>query len=112
MSAWVIALALSAGYLVQKNFKMNSRLEEAVQEFQEGNRGKEGETAAIRKVQRTVPDSEKFDSMNVQDLTRKEAQELGRARQAARDEVARFESPEPTMPEIQGVYLHFDNRGV
>ena len=58
MSAWVIALGLSAGYLVNKNLQMTERLEQQVKVHQEEAKPADpGPTSeAIRTVQRTVPD--------------------------------------------------------
>ena len=111
MSAWVIALGLGAGYLINKNLQMEGRLQESVKAFNSAARpaspGPRSEE--IRNVQRRVPDSERLQDINVQDLPREQVQRLASYREAARGDVEAWESgPEP----IQGVFLVYDNHGV
>jgi hypothetical protein len=111
MSAWVIALGLGAGYLINKNLSMRSRLAESVETFQRqadpANPGPE--TEEIRQVQATVPDADRYQDMNLQDLSRKDVQGLVKAREQAFREVAAYEQG---APPIQGVYLSYDRHGV
>lgn len=111
MSAWVIALGLSAGYLVNKNLKMAERLEQAVQVHHEQAKPADPgpATDTIRKVQRTVPASDRYQDMNLQDLSASDVKGLTQAREQAHQEVAAFEQGPPP---IQGVYLNVHDRGV
>lgn len=109
MSAWVIALGLSAGYLINKQLHMTQRLDEKIKEHH--SRAQPATplaTEEIRKVQRTVPDSEKYQDMNVQELPTAEIKKLTTAREAAHQEVAAYEAGPPP---IQGVWLNFGDRG-
>jgi hypothetical protein len=112
MSAWVIGLGLSAGYLINKNLQMSSRLEESMQEFQEAAQPADPgpPTSEIRQVQRTVPMADQYQDLNMQDLGRQEVKAITAAREGAAAAVQRYEAP--VLPEIEGVYLQFDNHGV
>lgn len=114
MSAvWLLGLGLSAGYLMQQKRQVLGRLDQAAKAFNEGaNPADPGpQTDEIRMVQRTLPDADVNESMNVQDLTRADAQNLRKLRDEAAMEVVRYETAS-TPPPIEGVYLHFDNHGV
>ena len=110
MSAWVIALGLSAGYLINKKLQLSQRLEEQVaahhSSAQPANPGPRSEE--IRNVQRTVPDSERYQDINVNELPPREVQKLTDAREAAHQEVAQYERGPPP---IQGVWLNVADRG-
>lgn len=115
-STWVIALGLAAGYLMNKNLAPTSkgnRLEQAQQQFndaaQKADPGPESEE--IRSIQRTVPAADLNESLNIQDLSRADVQAIQASRQKAAGDVVRYEAP-LSLPEIEGVYLHFDNHGV
>lgn len=109
MSAWVIALGLGAGYLINKNLQIARQIETSVAEYQSTAKPAEGlSSAEVRQVQRTVPVADRYEDMNLQDLSRADAQGLVEARERAHQEVAAYESG----PAIQGVYLVYDNRGV
>tara|TARA_Y100000768_G_scaffold36748_1_gene24012 strand:- start:924 stop:1262 length:339 start_codon:yes stop_codon:yes gene_type:complete len=112
MSAWVLALALSAGYLMNKNMIMQTRLEEKVHEFNQSAAPADPgpATATIRAVQRTVPLEEKYQDVNLARLSNQRVQEIGAASDQASAAVAAYESQ--SLPEIQGVYLVRDNYGV
>ena len=105
MSAWVIALGLSAGYLINKNLTMKHKLEERMTTYQQNAQpATDGPpTAVIRDVQRNVPDADRFQDMNVQDLPPKDIKKLESARDAQAAEVRKFEMP--SVPEIEGVWL-------
>jgi hypothetical protein len=111
MSAWAIALTLAAGYLVNKNLKMTHRLDQSVKEYQTARPANPGPaTEEIRQVQRAVPIADSLQDLNLQDLTRDDVKHLSQERARAAQEVVAYESP--TVPEIQGVYLHFDRHGI
>ena len=111
MSAWLLALGISAGYLINKNLQIKSRLNEGIKVYQEAAKPADPGPASseIRRVQRTVPDADKYESMNIQDLSREDVDKLRIAREGAFNEVVAYESG---APPIQGVYLTFDNHGV
>ena len=106
MSAWVIALGLSAGYLINKQMQISQRLEEVMHEHNTHTTAATP-SAEIRRVQRTVPDGVKYQDMNVTELPPAEVRKLVAAREAAHQEVAQYESGPP----IQGVWLNFGDRG-
>ena len=85
MSAWVIGLGIAAGYLINKNVHMQKRLTESVQEFQESAKPAEPgpQSKEIRAVQRSVPASERYESLNLQDLDRKDVDALVNMKDAA-----------------------------
>jgi len=101
MSAWVIALGLSAGYLMNKQLSFAQVVGEKVREYQSG-----GETAEIREVQRRVPDADKYGEINMRQPAA-DVKKLTDAREAAHREVAAYESGPP----IQGVWLNLGDRG-
>lgn len=111
MSAWVVALGLSAGYLINKNVQMRSRLHESMTKSNAAaHPATDGPpTAEIRKVQATVPIADRYQDMNLQDLSTKTAADLVARREAAHQEVAQYEQG---LPQIEGVYLSFDRHGV
>ena len=110
MSAWVIALGLSAGYLINKQMQMGQRLDEKIHEHHSRAQPAEPgpETAEIRKVQRTVPDADKYQDINTPELPRERVRELAGYREAAHQEVAAYETGPPP---IQGVWLNLGDRG-
>ena len=109
MSAWVIALGLGAGYLINKNLAIASQIDRSVEEFQSAAKPAEGLTSQeVRQVQRTVPVADRYEDMNLQDLSRADAESLVEQREKVHQEVMQYESGPP----IQGVYLVYDNRGV
>jgi tellurite resistance protein len=105
MSAWVLALGLSAGFLVRQNLAMQKRLEIASSQVEECN--KTEATKEIRKVKKSIPLADQFSEMNVQ-LPASDQRYLQKEQESALERVSVFESP-PVMPEIQGVWL--DSRG-
>ena len=105
MTAWLVALTLASAYLINKNLRIGSRLDQAVKEV-----NKESESEAIRKVQRTVPLGDRMQDLNLQDLPASDVKKLEQQRVAAAREVVAYEAP--VIPEIQGVYLHFDRHGI
>lgn len=112
--AWVIALGISAGYLISKNQQIHNRLDDAVTEFNEAAKpATDGpQTEEIRNVQATVPMADRYEDFNMQDLTTQQARALVDQRQRAAQQVISYENASGVLPPIQGVYLQFDNRGV
>tara|TARA_B100000579_G_scaffold408294_1_gene396310 strand:- start:47 stop:397 length:351 start_codon:yes stop_codon:yes gene_type:complete len=116
MSLWVIALGLSAGYLMNKNLQpqLMQRLEEQKTAY---NSAANPETAGpptstIRHVQRTLPDADVNESMNIQDLTADDARAIRADYARASAEVHEYENAMGLSPPIQGVWLTKDNYGV
>ena len=100
MSAWIIGLGLAAGYFIQKKFEMGETIEAAAKKVNGS-----GPTEGIRKVQRTVPDSDKYEDINVAQLPAKDAEWLrshGQVIREARDQFEKQAGPPP----IQGVWLN------
>ena len=110
MSAWILALGLSAGYLVRQNLQVKTTLETAEKVYNAPREGGE-KGQEIRQIQRQVPIADQFQDMNLQDLSGKDARRLAENQRSAADDVIKYENPEP-LPEIQGVWLNFDNRGI
>lgn len=111
MTAWVIALGLGAGYLINKNLTMSQRIDESVKEYQSA-APQEGDGLSsehVRQVQRRLPDADRYDSMNLDDLPPSDVRVLQRQREAAHQEVVEFESGPPP---IEGVYLTMERGGV
>ena len=107
MSAWVIALGLSAGYLMNKQVQMGQRLDEKILDHHSraapANPGPP--TAEIRRVQRQQCVEQ---DINVQELPAKDVKSIAAAQEAKHQEVAAFEAgPAP----IQGVWLNVGDRG-
>ena len=111
MSAWVIGLGLSAGYLINKNLAMDARLQETVKEHnQSAKPATDGPpTEEIRQVQRSLPIADRYQDMNLQDLSRQDADALAKEQEAQHQSVSSYEA---SLPQIEGVYLSFDRHGV
>ena len=109
-SAWVLALGISAGYLINKNLQMGQAIEQVVKAAPTAKPATPGpSTEAIRNVQRTVPAADRYQDMNVQDLTKRQMDSLAEGQAGAAAKVAEWEAgPAP----IQGVYLNLSDRGV
>lgn len=112
---WAIGLGIAAGYLVQKKITMQNRLEEAVTEFQSAARpdDKPVGSGQVRQIQRLVPDSDRFQDMNLHDLSKEDVRDLEKRQMDAAREVAQWESQVLNQsPPIEGVYMTFDRHGV
>ena len=111
MSAWVIALGLSAGYLINKQLRFTEKLDETIKTYNEAAKPAEPgpTTERIRKVQRTVPSADKYQDMNLQDIDSARVNELTTERERAHQQVAAFEAGPPP---IQGVWLNYGDRGI
>ena len=110
MSAWLLALGLSAGYLMTKKVTMGQALDEQVKKQNESVEPERNgpSSEAIRNVQRTVPAADRYQDMNVQDLTKKEMDGLAAGQMQQRERVAEFEAG---LQPMQGVYLNLCDRG-
>ena len=108
MSAWLLALGLSAGYLMQKNQQVQSQLQQSIKEFntREAAAAKYLTTEAIRGVQANLPDADKYQDMNIKDLPREDVNKLTEQHASSRVEVQNYESLSAPQQKIQGVYFH------
>ena len=114
--AWVIALGLSAGYLINKQMQISQRVSESVKAYEHERAlppmapthpaGIIPTTSGIRKLQGTVEPAVVYDDINNTELNKTEVSKLLDARESAADEVERFE----TQPgyRVQGVLLNYD----
>lgn len=109
--AWVLALGLSAGYLINKNMAMASRLQQSINAYNAEAADDDPKLASseIRKVQATVPAADRFEAMNIQDLQDADVRTINSARESAKQAVADYEAGQGP---IRGIYLTFDNHGV
>ena len=122
MSAWVVGLALSAGYLINKNLHFKSKIDKLEEATTKYNNAVEPAspgptTKAIRKTQsdptRTVGKSGgRYDDFNQENGTsRAEMNQVLAVQDSLAQEVQNYELP-PRFPEIEGVMLLRDNFGI
>ena len=110
--SWLVALTLGAGYLINKKFHLQQKLDEQVRVFhEEGAKPADpGPTsAAIRDVQQTLPLADQYQDMNIQDLQMKDVKVLQESQNSAAREVQQYEQGQGP---IRGVFLVYDNFGV
>ena len=108
MSAWVIALGLAAGYLINKNMVISGRLDQAISEFNSAAKpSTSGVTSAEVRTAWKRTDHVKYGDMN-SDLPRKEMDTLAAGEEKAAQEVQQFDGQDT----IHGVMLHYDRLGV
>ena len=118
MSAWVVLLALSAGYLVNKNLQMKDTLEQASTKFEgaaepasPGPTSKDIRSTLANPDLATGKSGGKYDDFNQGSGTSRAGmnQILDVQRSAVKD-VEAYEAP--ALPEIQGVMMLRDNYGI
>ena len=110
MSVWLLGLGISAGYLINKNLSMHKKIDEMVMKYNDNAEPADPgpPTECIRAVQRRVPDSDRYEDINVTDLPVKDVQSLTEAREAHLSTASKYEQgPGP----IEGVYLNYGDRG-
>lgn len=109
MSAWIVGLALAAGYLINKNISVRTQLENASQNYNRAAKpATDGVTSAeVRKAWRNV-DSTRFGDM-AEDLPLSQKLDLDQRVQAQRAAVEEYDAP--TMQPIQGVLMTYDRLG-
>ena len=112
MGVWLVMLALGTSFLMQKNQRQLMALEHVRRQVNSAADPADPgpETREIRNVQRSLPLSETVGELNMQDLSRKDVATIQGAHAAAAQEVTQYEAP--VLPEIEGVYLQFDNFGI
>ena len=109
MSAWVIGLALAAGYLINKNVQVKSKLENAAAEYNSAAKpATDGVTSSeLRSAWRNT-DFTRFGDMS-EDLSSSQKNALD---QQVRDQNAAVEKYDaPSVPAIEGVLLTYDRCG-
>ena len=106
MSAWIIALGLSVGYLISKNVSVRQQLEESVAKFNSAAKPATGgvTSAEVRDAYKSKA-FVKYGDMNT-DIPMKQ---LDEGAQKMADDVSAFDGG---SQQIQGVLLHFDGLGI
>ena len=119
MSAWIIALALSAGYLINKNVQIKDQLEQASTKYNRSAEPAEpGPTSDEIRSQQSNKDlatgrsGGKYDDFNQgTGSSRSQMNQVLAAQDAAAQVVQEYES-RAAIPEIQGVMMIRDNYGI
>ncbi len=111
MSAWVVALGLGAGYLINKNTIIQNQLETSADEFNSAAKPATGGVTSeeVRKAHRRI-DYVKYGDMNT-DLLKRQKDALLEKASAAEEQAERFDSG-PLSQQIQGVLMVYDHLGV
>ena len=109
MSAWIIALGLSVGYLISKNVSVRQQLEESVAKFNSAAKPATGgvTSAEVRDAYKSKA-FVKYGDMNT-DIPTSQMKPLDEGAQKTADEVSAFDGG---SQQIQGVLLHFDGLGI
>ena len=108
MSAWVIALGLSAGYLINKNAAIKTQIETAAEKPHAAAKpATDGVTSAEVRSAYKSTQHVTYGDMNT-DLPKQEMDQLAAGARRQAQEVSSFDGEAP----IQGVLLHFDHLGV
>ena len=104
MSAWVVALGLAAGYLINKNMVIKGQLEQSVVEHNSAARpSASGVTSSEVRAAWKSLDGVKYGDMNT-DLPKTQMDSIAASAMAAAGEVAQFDAA-VHFPRIQGVLL-------
>lgn len=112
MSAWIIGLAISAGYLINKNLAVQSRLTEAEAEYNSAAKPATGgvTSAEVRTAWKNT-DFSTFGDFN-SDWSQSEKRKVVAREAAAAESVQTFESGAGgVLPQIEGVLMTFDRLG-
>tara|TARA_R100000951_G_scaffold115508_1_gene123806 strand:+ start:1532 stop:1864 length:333 start_codon:yes stop_codon:yes gene_type:complete len=109
MSAWVVGLALAAGYLINKNIQVRSRLETSKAEYNTVAKPATGSvtTGEIRTAWANT-DFTRYGDMS-EDLTQRQKDALDAKVVAQQEAVEQYDASE--VPSIQGVLLTYDRLG-
>lgn len=110
MSAWVVGLGLSAGYLINKNISFTGELDKSIAAFQGAAQpATSGVTSAeVRQAYKST-DFVKYGSMN-EELSASEKNAL-LSRETAQASAVQSYDGSPSEP-IQGVVMQYDRLGV
>ena len=106
MSAWVIGLGVAAGYLVNKNNKVTSRIDNAVASYENAhtdNGTTGGSTSAEIEYAKALPSSLKCSDINNL-ISGADLAAINSAQAKSATEVRAYDSA-PSPPEIIGVML-------
>ena len=105
MSAWVLGLALGAGYLINKNVQVSNRLQDSVAEYQStAEPADEGVTSEeVRKAWMNTDSVRNGDF--AEEIPRERRASIQHAQQMAERAVQQFEAP--TTQPIEGVLMTF-----
>jgi hypothetical protein len=119
MSAWIVGLALSAGYLINKNLHVKNQLEQATTKFQMSAEPAEpGPTSAEIRTKQQDPDISGTASGGTFDdfyqgagSSKQHMQQIVNVQQSQKAVVQNYES-RVALPEIEGVMMLRDNFGI
>ena len=109
MSAWVVGLALAAGYLINKNIQVRGRIEDAKAEYNSAAKPATGSvtTSEVRAAWAST-DFTRYGDMS-EDLTQKQKDSLDSRVAAQQQAVEQYDAS--VAPSIQGVLLTYDRLG-
>ena len=109
MSAWIIGLALAAGYLINKNISVRTQLEDASAEYNKAAKPATGgvTSSEVRQAWRNTAFT-RFGDM-AEDLAESQKMELDRKVQVQREAVEQYDAA--TVQPIQGVLMTYDRLG-
>lgn len=108
MSAWVLGLALGAGYLINKNLSHQGILDKAEQKYNSAAEpSTDGATSAEVRTAWANTDFARFGDMQ-EDLPKEQKRALAQRVDSHRASVEAYDNPPGSVAEIQGVLLTFD----
>lgn len=109
MSAWVVGLALAAGYLINKNLAVSTQLENATAAYDNAAKPATGgvTSAEVKSAWRNT-DFTRFGDM-AEDLAQSQKLELDSKVQAQRSVVEQYDAS--VVQPIQGVMMTYDRLG-
>jgi uncharacterized protein involved in exopolysaccharide biosynthesis len=110
-AAWVLGLALAAGYLINKNVQVSSQLKNSIAEYQNAAEpSTDGATSAeVRKAWANT-DFTRYGDM-AEELRSSQKVALDSRVELQRAQVEQFETAHVPSSSIQGVMLTFDGSG-
>jgi len=111
MSAWILGLALGAGFLINKNIKVSGLLDSAERTYNSAAApSTDGATSAEVRNAWANTDFTKFGDMH-QDLPASQKMSLASKTEDQRALVQSYDTPPGSEREIRGVFLTFDRPG-
>ncbi len=109
MSAWIVGLALAAGYLINKNIQVSNRLQDSIAEHHSSAKpATDGVTTSEVRASWANTDFAKYGDMS-EDLTRSQKDALNSNVQQQQQVVQQYDGLAATP--IQGVLLTYDRFG-
>lgn len=111
MSAWILGLAIGAGYLINKNLAVQNRLNDAESEYNSAAKPATGGVTSqeVRTAWRNT-DFSTFGDFNA-DWSQLEKNRVVAKEAEAAGAVQAYESGVGALPQIEGVMLTFDRLG-